>query len=296
MASPQHHRASVFPRALTALSVVVFAGLVAFLCAFKVDDLDVWYHLKAGKLMVRTGALIRIDPFAYTREGQPYLATYEWLGQIVLYLIHAAGGSTALILFRTAFVALAFFLLSAINRPALWIALPVALLGAARELPNLTERPHLFDYVLLATFLLVATRILDAGGKPTRRMAILLVGLEILWVNLHGGAALLGVTIFGALLLQVAWDARSLWSNPSALWSEHRLLILISAGLVAAQFVFPSGLSFAYLYYTFTDKTPSFIQEWQPRAWGPYIRDLAPWFFSDSGFCRGRRSVTRRSS
>jgi hypothetical protein len=271
---------TVRSRALTGVSVVAFTGLVAFLCAFKVDDLDVWYHLKAGELMVRTGAWITTDPFAYTREGQPYFATYEWLGQIVLYLVHAAGGATALIVFRTALVALTFFLLAVINRPALWIALPVALLGAARELPQLTERPHLFDYVLLAGFLLVATRILDAGGRPTRRAAIVLLVLEVLWVNLHGGAALLGVAVFGTVLLQVAWDARSLRSKPRALWAEIRLPIMTAAGLVLAQFAFPAGSSFAYLYYTYTDKTVQFIVEWQPRAWGPYLLDLAPWWIA----------------
>jgi hypothetical protein len=271
---------TVRSRALTGLSVVAFTGLVAFLCAFKIDDLDVWYHLKAGELMVRTGALIKTDPFAYTREGQPYLYTYEWLAQIILYLVHAAGGATALIVFRTAFVGLTFFLLALINRSALWIALPVALLGAARELPHLTERPHLFGYALLAGFLLVGTRILDAGGRPTRRAAIVLLVLEVLWVNLYGGAALLGVAVFGAVLLQVGWDTRSLWSKPRALWAETRLLILIAAGLVLAQFAFPAGWSFAYLYYALTDKTVSFIVEWQPRAWGPYLLDLAPWWIA----------------
>jgi hypothetical protein len=266
-------------RVFTALSILAFAALVAFLCAFKVDDVDVWWHLKAGELMVRTGAWIKTDPFAYTREGQPYSATYEWLAQIIFYVVHAAGGATALIVLRTALVAMTFFLLALITRPALWIALPIALLGAARVLPSLTDRPHLFTYVLLATFLLMATRILDAGGKPTRRDTIALVVLEVLWVNLHGGAALLGLAVWGALLLQVAWDARA--SRPaSRQWTaaiQGPLLIL--GGLILAQFAFPYGLSnLAYLYHLLTDQTRTFIVEWQPRAWGPYLRDLAPWW------------------
>lgn len=264
-------------RALTGASVVAFAGLVAFLCAFKVDDPDVWWHLKAGELMVRTRAWIKTDPFAYTREGQPYLATYEWLAQIVFYLVHATGGATALIVLRTALVALTFFLLSVINRSALWIALPVAALGAARVLPSLTDRPHLFTYALFAAFLLVATRMLDAGGRPERRDAIVLFVLEVLWVNLHGGAALLGVAVSGALLLQVAWDARFRKSESRTL-GETRGPLLIFGGLLLAQFAFPSGSSLTYLYYTLTDQTRSFVQEWQPRAWGPYLRDLAPWW------------------
>jgi hypothetical protein len=284
------------------VSVVAFAGLVALLCAFKVDDVDVWWHLKAGELMVRTGAWIETDPFAYTREGQPYSATYSWLAQIILYLVHAAGGATALIVLRTALVALTFFLLSLINRPALWIALPVALLGAARVLPSLTERPHLFTYALVAAFLLLATRILDAGGRPARRDVIVLLVLELLWVNLHGGAALLGVAVWGALLLQMVLDpegfapadpptraparrfAASLRARAarvrSLAFSEIRVPILILAGLILAQFVFPTGWSLGYLYGTATDQTRSFIEEWQPRAWGPYLRDLAPWWIA----------------
>src|SRR5262245_16697334 len=272
----------MFPRALTGVSLVAFLGLVAFLCAFKVDDVDVWWHLKAGELMVRTGAWIRTDPFAYTREGQPYLASYEWLAQIILYLVYAAGGATALIALRTALVALTFLLLSVINRQALWIALPVALFGAARVLPSLTDRPHLFTYALLAAFLLVATQVLDDGGPDAvggpkgppyvRRLGILLVVLEVLWVNLHGGAALLGIVVWGAVLLQVGWETRS----PAGLKSGGYVL----GGLLLAQLVFPNGASLAYLYHLLTDETRSFILEWQPRAWGPYLRDLAPWWIA----------------
>jgi hypothetical protein len=266
-------------RVFTCLSILAFAALVAFLCAFKVDDVDVWWHLKAGELMVRTGAWITTDPFAYTREGQPYSATYEWLAQIIFYVVHAAGGATALIVLRTALVALTFYLLAAINRPAVWISLPVSLLGAARVLPSLTDRPHLFTYVLLATFLLMATRILDAGGKPTRREMISLIVLEILWVNLHGGAALLGIAVWGALLLQVAWDVGK---SPAASrnWTTAiQAPLLVLGGLILAQFAFPYGFSnLAYLYHLLTDQTRTFIVEWQPRAWGPYLRDLAPWW------------------
>ncbi len=267
-------------RALTAVSVLAFLCLVAHLCAFKVDDVDVWWHLKAGQQMVRTGAWIRTDPFAYTREGQPYSATYEWLAQIVLYLVHAAGGATALILLRTALVALTFFLLSMINRTAVWIALPIALCAAAQALPSLTDRPHLFTYALFATFLLYATRILDAPDRPVRRDAIVLIVLEIFWVNLHGGAALLGVVVWGAVLLQMAWDARGgSRESPRATAAAQRAIVIFG-GLVLAQFVFPTGWSLGYLYGTLTDQTRSFVLEWQPRPWWPYLQDLTPWWIA----------------
>ena len=200
--------------------------------------------------------------------------------------MHAAGGATALIVFRTTLVALTFGLLSLINRPALWIALPVALFGAARVLPSLTDRPHLFTYALLAAFLLLATRILDRDdggpeGPPyVRRVGIVLVVLEVLWVNLHGGASLLGIVVWSALVLQFVWDARPGQAEGPRPKAQVRAPVMILGALLLAQFVFPTGVSLTYLYHLLTDQTRSFILEWQPRPWGPYLRDLAPWWIA----------------
>jgi hypothetical protein len=146
--------------------------------------------------------------------------------------------ATALIVLRTALVALTFFLLSVINRPAIWIALPVALLGAARELPHLTERPHLFGYALLAVS---ARRDEDSGrrweanaprcgrpsrargavGQPSRRRRAARCG------RLRRGAAPGGM---GRTFAR---------SRPRTLWAEIRLPTLIAAGLVLANSPFP---------------------------------------------------------
>jgi hypothetical protein len=279
---------------LNVLSLAAFVGVIALLCAFKVYDLDVWWHLKAGELMVRTRAWIHTDPFAYTRAGQPYLATYEWLGQIILYLIHAAGGATALILLRTLLVALTFFLLARINLPSLWLALPVGLLAAESARTGFTDRPLMFTYVLFAAFILIATRMLDADDResrdPTapgssadlRRWIGALLVLEVLWVNLHGAAALLGVLVFGALVLQRLWDALTAgrWRTPAEA-RDLRWLGAGLAGLLLAQFVSPNGVSsLTYLYFLFTDRTQSLITEWQPREWGPYLHDFAGWWIT----------------
>src|SRR5262249_43134381 len=127
---------------------------------------------------------------------------------------------TGLIVLRTLLAALTFGLIACIDVPALWAVLPIVLFAAQTAISGLMDRPLLFTYVLLATFLLILTRVLDAtqpGPESTRlvrRATGLLVILELLWVNLHGAAALIGVGVAGAALMQIAWD-RWLQKPPS---------------------------------------------------------------------------------
>jgi hypothetical protein len=278
-------------RALDAASLAAFLAVMAGLCAFKVFDLDIWWHLKAGAVMVRTHRLIRVDPFAYTRAGQPYLATYEWLAQVILYLVHAAGGSTGLILLRMALASLTFVLVAWIGGGSLWLALPVALFGAETAVHGFMDRPHLFTLALVAAFLVAATRVLDAQAnhgassapRTVRRVVVAIIVGEIAWVNLHGGAALAGLGVYGALCVQAAWHTWRRGTTGADL-RRGQILWWLGAGLVAlaaAQFVSPNGVgNLAYLRDLFTDRTQSFITEWQPRPWGPYLRDLGVWWIA----------------
>ena len=59
---------------------VITAAFAFYVCAFKAVDFDFWWHIKAGEILWRTKSLIRIDPFACTRAGMPYLSTHEALG------------------------------------------------------------------------------------------------------------------------------------------------------------------------------------------------------------------------
>jgi hypothetical protein len=60
-------------------AVVIFTALAftVWICAFKIMDRDFWWHSKAGEILVREHRWITTEPFAYTREGKPYLATHE---------------------------------------------------------------------------------------------------------------------------------------------------------------------------------------------------------------------------
>lgn len=183
-------RAPDLHRVLGLSALALFLGSAVLLCAFKILDRDFWWHITAGEMMWRSGHLIAIEPFAYTREGLPYLATHEWLAQLFL------------------FFALLF--------------------------------------------------------------------LQVLWVNLHGGAAMVGLLVIGALLLQ---RFRDRWHDLRVRQEDARfeigMLSVASVLMALALFASPNGLdTFDYLHHLLTDQTIAFINEWRPRPPGEYLWNL----------------------
>src|SRR5687768_6880197 len=49
--------------------------------------IDLAYHVRVGELTLRTGDVVRTDPFTFTREGLPWL-NQQWAAQVVFALAH----------------------------------------------------------------------------------------------------------------------------------------------------------------------------------------------------------------
>ena len=143
--------------------LLVAAALAAifWICTFNIFDRDFWWHITAGKLLLSSG-WIAVDPFAYTREGLPYLATHEWLAQIALSLIYQTFGSTGIILFRGVIASTSVGLLLLIAPRRIFPNILLAVWGVVIAKGSFLERPPLFTFVIFAAFLLLAFRWLDA--------------------------------------------------------------------------------------------------------------------------------------
>jgi len=268
---------------ILAASALTMLTFVAAICAFKVLDRDFWWHVKAGEIMVKTGRLIATEPFSHTREGMPYLATHEWLAQVVLWAVHAAGGSIGIILFRTAMVGLATAFMLAVDPKRLWPNLFLAIYAVNIARPGFMDRPQLFTFVFVAMAVWMACRYLDAepaayGAKWTAAERALwwFVPLTVAWVNAHGAAALVGLFVFGAVA------ADRLAALALATTTHERRIIgqglgrIIAVGIVATfgLLVSPTGTgNITYILSLLNDQTVAFIGEWQPRAFPKYAAD-----------------------
>jgi len=270
----------------------LFVGVLAigWICTFKIMDRDFWWHIKAGEIFLQTGRMIVTDPFAYAREGMAYLATHEWLAQIMLYLVYASGGFTGIILFRAVIATVSVGLLLLLAKKPRIVYTVLAVWAIVITKGSFLERPQLFTFVLFAAFILLAFRFLDAGSERIRRSICAgFIALEILWVNMHGGAALLGCAIVTFLLLQTTTDIFLLRQRESL---RTALLLIGTLVLMAIALVLPpNGFgTIHYIIQLMSDQTIAFIAEWQPRNWGLYLSELWPFFVMGVlALCMGRR-------
>ncbi len=276
-----------------ASALLIGAALAAifWVCTFKIMDRDFWWHITAGKLLLTSG-WIAVDPFAYTREGLPYLATHEWLAQIVLSLIYQTFGSTGIILFRGVIASLSVGLLLLIAPRRIFPNILLAVWGVVIAKGSFLERPQLFTFVIVAAFLLLSFGWLDARTLKKRAwIGAAFLALQLLWVNTHGGAAVVGCAMVTFLLLQgaVTW-----WRSRQPEEARGLLLLCGTLALMAVILVLPpNGLgTVAYLWNLLSDQTIVYIAEWQPRAWPLYLSELWPfWLAAVGSLLLGRRHL-----
>ena len=74
------------PWATIAWALPAFAALLA-----RMRAIDLAYHVRAGELTFRTGDLVLIDPFTFTRAGAPWL-NQQWAAQMIFASAHRVLG------------------------------------------------------------------------------------------------------------------------------------------------------------------------------------------------------------
>lgn len=272
-------------RAFSFGALLAAAAFLTSIALFKVVDSDVWWHIKAGQLMWDMKGLIETDPFAYTRAGQPYLATHEWLTQLIFAGAYGIGGAAGIVWLRIlCLLAIGAILLST-DRKNIWPNALLLIAGAIVMRQGLLERPQMLSNVIFAGVVWIGLRLLDEAPNsprsrtPGRVLLVGLLGLQILWVNIHGAAAILTFIVPGVLFVQRLSDlltGRASRGEVSPRWGIDRNLlsiILLGIALLLAMFVSPNlHHNFTYLWLLLTDNTATFIKEWAPHPWPQYLR------------------------
>jgi hypothetical protein len=219
------------------------AGLTA------IADGDLFWHLAAGREMVRTGRILEADPFSQSALGRPWIDVH-WLFQLASYGVFRAGGLLALVLAKAALLAVGALILVRVvarEEPALrWplaVLLPLALFLARHLLP---VRPLVLTLLGLAVFFAV----LEDHRRTGRARALWALPVaQVLWVNVQGLAALgpgLMAMYLAGLIGTRGLGARR-WYPFEPETAPLRPLALALAGCLAASFVSPFGARAALL-------------------------------------------------
>ena len=163
---------------------------------------DFWHHLKAGQLVWETGAVAQTEPFLIPAKGMPWIQ-YEWLAQLLFYVIFVKIGVNALIILKAFTLAVSFVILALACRQrtdSFAIPIFVSALAALCLSGRSFVRPEFIGYLLLAFFIFF----LERARRGNWLWLIPTAPLVALWANVHGsyiiGIVLLLITAAGESL------------------------------------------------------------------------------------------------
>jgi hypothetical protein len=247
------------------LLALVPATMLLVLLLRRVWDVDIFWQLKMGELILDGGAPLRREPFAVLHIGEP-LPAIAWAGQAAMALARRIGGWDLLRVFDAAcwlggFGAVA---IASRLRGASPLAVAIALgLAVVAALPTASIRPQSFGCLCFG-LLLVLQRL---EPKPLLTIA-LGAPLLVAWQNLHPSVSVGVAAMVFATLPGVAGWLR----GRSALPVVPMMLGLIG---VAAVFATPDGISIIATSAANAEMSMAIgASEWLP-VWSPDNRFIA---------------------
>jgi hypothetical protein len=225
-------------------------------------DPDLWWHLPTGELIL-SGGWPDSDVFSHSVPGREWV-THEWLSQVVMELVHRAGGFVGLMVF---FGIIGLATCGIVYRTSRMVgagplmAAAFTYLVARTSLVAWGARPQLFNVLLAATtvWLIESVR---RGRLPASRLT-LLVPLAVVWANLHSGFYA-GVAIVGTYAIGDLIDARFASTGSRFDVATAKRLLGIAGTMLVVAVINPSGPRlWLYPFETLgSDAQQELIREW----------------------------------
>ena len=240
---------------MTGVSLLRLAIGSVFLAAIAPTwaDPDLWGHLRFGADIVATGAIPTRDPYAFT--SAPTWVSSSWLGDVLMYVLYAWGGTLGLITGKIAVAGTLIGLTSAtlrrvgVRRPLLELLLFVCLAALYPSIP--TFRPQLFSLVAFVILLRVL------GRAETGPVTWLLAAPAVMaaWANLHGGW-LVGIGTLGL------WTAGELLTTDRG-WRHRAALAGLALLAVVGTLATPYGIGLWTQYQSTIGSSLRDVPEWR---------------------------------
>lgn len=210
-------------------------------------DADLWWHLRAGQVMVEQKQILLNDIFSYTRPGAEWVNAF-WISEILLYGIYATAGYFGLTFFVSLIGAITFYLISRRFVGTIFINSFLLILAAITAAPIWGPRPQILSFFLIA--------VLD-DWLIHKRAKWFLILLFALWANIHGG------WIWGFLLIIAHITGKIIEQliNQEKNWREIKSLIGWFALSALAIGLNPNGLALWNLPFQQINVSLQ-IQEW----------------------------------
>lgn len=240
-----------FPNLLSVLLI----GLVALNYYAPFGDLDFAWQIRTGERIVQTGSLQPVEAFSYTIEGSQ-VPDFEWLYEVILYLVYSGFGFGGLKFLRVVLVAAPLIIVALhLRRQGVrWHAIALAILVAVYILSPAWNLRPLFCSI---TGMVLVTCWLHDHCTGRRPLSWWLPVVMLLWTNLHP-AVIAGQ---GLLFMVISWEWLNRWvklNQPLDAGALRRLTVIGGLGFLAT-FIGPDPI--ARLLYPFKAELRHPIQQ-----------------------------------
>ena len=189
--------------------------LVPALTGYGLADGDTYLHIAAGRWMLAHGAVLTHDPFSFTRLGAPSTAQ-EWGSDLLIATTFRLAGWSGLVLIAAACfgATLAYLMRFLLARMEPLHALVLSLFAAKMMVPSLLARPHALVWPLTAVWVGTLVR----SSEENRAPPWWLLGVLLLWVNMHG-SFIIAPCLAAVLALDAVMNAeRASWAVVAKRW------------------------------------------------------------------------------
>ncbi len=249
----------------------VIAVAVASASLFQIADLDFFWHLKTGDVILERQEFQRTEIYSFTAAGREYI-DHEWLFQVVLSLLYSAFGPAGVIIFKSMIIALMYLLTTRhlLKEGASPLAVvSIQFLSLCGGLQRMIERPEIFT----ALFFVITFLVLHSFLKSCSWFILLILPpLFAIWANFHA-AVILGIVLlgcfFGGLLLDSFMRRSGLPGYYDATPRKLGILLGILIICVVATGLNPYGYRVLTVPFELTSIIDSGIlnnEEWQPPS------------------------------
>lgn len=196
-------------RVIPSVADVLFISIFFLLTLFSgkvnlLSDGDTGYHIRAGEYILYNLIVPKADIFSFITPPLQWTA-HEWLAEVIMAILHQAGGLTAIVTGFALMIALSvrlFFRNIQSDGNNILLTVIASIVFVVLSEVHWLARPHIFSLILL----LIWYRLLDDFQYRQLNRLWILPLLMVLWVNLHGGfvigLALLGIYLAGNFLVK----------------------------------------------------------------------------------------------
>ncbi len=253
-------------------ALYAIAALLGLVALRPVWDVDIFWHIAAGRWIVANGAFPTTDIFTFIAPPRDWV-TFQWLYEVLCYEVDSFGGLTGVrvlhaILTTISFAAFTWFTLryltaSPVKRELVLplTALLLALLFALYA-DRVRARPHVFNLLCWS----LSLGVLLVAKAPLWLRSILLGAVVFLWSNMHAGGSFIFIVVLGAwpvgaLIVKRVGGPGDRWERGPSEVREGTVLWLVAAG---AALISPNWLLGVKQAYTMLGGSEALIEEWLP--------------------------------